>query len=93
MSPWTTRVAPLDAIALLDTLGAHGVEFVLVGGLAAVAHGYTGLTQDADATVKGLAFATIKMAPSRRQKRLKMSTFARENWSLGRHCNVRDRPV
>lgn len=49
MSPWTTRVAPLDAIALLDTLGAHGVEFVLVGGLAAMAHGYTGLTQDADA--------------------------------------------
>ena len=49
MSTWTTRVAPLDAIVLLDTLGAHGVEFVLVGGLAAVAHGYTGLTQDADA--------------------------------------------
>ena len=49
MSTWTTRVAPLDAIVLLDTLGAHGVKFVLVGGLAAVAHGYTGLTQDADA--------------------------------------------
>ncbi|MEO6468653.1 MAG: hypothetical protein ABIP21_06095 [Acidimicrobiia bacterium] len=49
MSAWTTRVEPLDAIVLLDTLGAHGVDFVLVGGLAAVAHGYTGLTQDADA--------------------------------------------
>ena len=48
MSAWTTRVAPLDAIVLLNTLGAHGVRFVLVGGLAAVAHGYTGMTQDAD---------------------------------------------
>ena len=49
MSAWTTQVLPLDAIALLGALGDHGVEFILVGGLAAVAHGYTGLTQDADA--------------------------------------------
>ena len=48
MTNWTAQVQPLNAIRLLDALGDHGVKFILVGGLAAVAHGYTGLTQAAD---------------------------------------------
>ena len=49
MTAWTSEPVPLDAIRLLAGLREHEVRFVLVGGLAAVAHGYTGATQDADA--------------------------------------------
>lgn len=37
-----------DFKALLETLADGGVEFILVGGLAAVAHGSARLTQDID---------------------------------------------
>jgi predicted nucleotidyltransferase len=37
-----------DFAALLRTLARHGVEFILVGGVAAVAHGSARLTQDLD---------------------------------------------
>lgn len=49
MTNWTSAFEPLDAIRLLGALEIHRVRFVLVGGLAALAHGFTGLTQDADA--------------------------------------------
>ncbi len=49
MTVWTSSTRPLDAVRIFATLSSHEVRFVLVGGLAAVAHGYTGLTQDADA--------------------------------------------
>jgi hypothetical protein len=39
---------PLDRPALLASLARHGVRFVLVGGLAAQAHGAARATQDAD---------------------------------------------
>lgn len=39
---------PLDRLALLASLARNGVRFVLVGGLAAHAHGATRATQDAD---------------------------------------------
>jgi hypothetical protein len=39
---------PLDRAALLGSLHRHGVRFVLVGGLAAQAHGATRATKDAD---------------------------------------------
>jgi hypothetical protein len=39
---------PLDRSALLDSLTRNGVRFVLVGGLAAQAHGASRATQDAD---------------------------------------------
>ncbi len=45
---WTSRVEPLDPIRIIESLTKGGVRFVLVGGLAALVHGYTGLTQDAD---------------------------------------------
>jgi len=35
---------------ILDVLVAHGVQFVLIGGLAAVAHGSPLLTEDVDVT-------------------------------------------
>ena len=34
--------------ALLATLGQHGVDFIVVGGAAAIAHGSARLTQDLD---------------------------------------------
>ncbi len=38
----------LDAAALLHVLDAHGVRYVVVGGLAATAHGATRVTFDVD---------------------------------------------
>ena len=40
--------APLDPLCLFTVLERHGVDFVLIGGLAAVLHGSTVLTNDAD---------------------------------------------
>ena len=40
--------APLDPIGLFTVLVEHKVEFVLIGGLAAVLHGSTAMTNDAD---------------------------------------------
>ena len=37
-----------DFAALLATLGRNGVEFIVVGGAAAIAHGSARLTQDLD---------------------------------------------
>lgn len=41
-------VAPFDPICLLTVLTDHDVEFVLVGGMAAVLHGSPTATNDAD---------------------------------------------
>lgn len=40
--------APLDPVRLFRTLDDHAVEYVLIGGLAAVLHGSTAITNDAD---------------------------------------------
>ena len=40
--------APLDPACLFAVLEEHDVDYVLVGGLAAVLHGSTALTNDAD---------------------------------------------
>jgi len=45
---WTAGLQPFDAPAILRALDAHGVRYVLVGGVAAIAHGYAGATFDAD---------------------------------------------
>jgi uncharacterized protein (DUF1330 family) len=44
----TDAAPPLDRAALLASLERHGVRFVLVGGLAAQAHGAARATKDAD---------------------------------------------
>lgn len=46
--PWTTDLHPLDVSEMLRVLEDHGVRHVLVGGIAAVFHGYSGATFDAD---------------------------------------------
>jgi hypothetical protein len=46
---WTSEPRALDATRIFEALHQHDVRYVVVGGLAAIAHGYTGLTQDADA--------------------------------------------
>lgn len=40
--------APLDPACLFATLADHDVAYVLIGGLAAVIHGSTAMTNDAD---------------------------------------------
>lgn len=40
--------APLDPLCLFTTLAEHKVSYVLIGGLAAVLHGSTAMTNDAD---------------------------------------------
>jgi hypothetical protein len=40
--------APLDAERILRALAEHGVEYVLIGGLAVQTHGHVRMTNDAD---------------------------------------------
>ena len=40
--------AALDPQCLFTILDEHGVDYVLIGGLAAVLHGSTAMTNDAD---------------------------------------------
>ena len=47
----TTRVA-FDPVELLAALARGGVEFVVIGGIAAILHGDDAGTSDADATVR-----------------------------------------
>ncbi|MBM3673633.1 MAG: hypothetical protein FJW88_01575 [Actinobacteria bacterium] len=61
---WTSAARPLDPARIVRTLDRHGVAYVLIGGLAAVVHGYQGATFDADlvpaldeANLAGLAAA------------------------------------
>jgi len=44
---WTNDVSPLDVSEMLHVLDDHGVRHVLVGGVAAIFHGYSGATFDA----------------------------------------------
>lgn len=46
--PPERRPEPLDAQRILEELARHGVDFVLVGGLAAQTHGNTRMTNDVD---------------------------------------------
>jgi predicted nucleotidyltransferase len=44
----TRRETPLDAASILQVLARHGVEYILIGGLAVQAHGHIRTTQDVD---------------------------------------------
>lgn len=44
----TRREIPLDASVILRELHDHGVEYVVIGGVAVQAHGHTRTTQDLD---------------------------------------------
>lgn len=44
----TSRDVPLAADAILRSLADHGVDYLLIGGLAVQAHGHVRTTQDAD---------------------------------------------
>lgn len=48
MTPANPPLDPLDAGALLEALTRHGVDFVVVGGLAGLAHGSSYPTFDLD---------------------------------------------
>lgn len=44
--------AALDVARMVEVFERHGVEYVIVGGIAAAAHGAERLTEDADAVVR-----------------------------------------
>lgn len=44
----SSHVRPLDTERILRTLDAHGVEYVLIGGIACLMHGASRVTVDAD---------------------------------------------
>lgn len=41
---------PLDLLRLFETLGAHGVDYLVIGGVAAQVHGHRRTTMDLDLT-------------------------------------------
>ena len=43
---------PLQVSALLETLDAHGVEFVIIGGIAVGLHGHARATKDLDIMIE-----------------------------------------
>ena len=45
-----SRPAPLDPERIVKVLGGHGVDYVLIGALAARLHGFPRVTADADIT-------------------------------------------
>lgn len=51
MSPEPSRPPEPKPEKILATLAAHGVDFVVIGGLAAVAHGSRRMTRDIDIVV------------------------------------------
>ena len=50
MSELASNVAPLDPKRIFGTLAKHGVQFVLIGALAARLQGFPRATYDADIT-------------------------------------------
>lgn len=46
---WSPQIWPLDTERIVTTLHEHGVRYVLVGGIAAIVHGFSGATFDFDA--------------------------------------------
>lgn len=42
------EIPPLDAERIFETLNAHGVEYVVVGGVAVQVHGHVRMTNDVD---------------------------------------------
>lgn len=45
---WSASQRPLDTEAIIAALGAQRVRFVVIGGIAAVLHGWSGATADFD---------------------------------------------
>jgi hypothetical protein len=58
---------PLDALGLIAALDRHNVEYVLVGGLAAVVYGATRLTTDIDVVPKWNTDNHTKLAAALRE--------------------------
>jgi hypothetical protein len=48
----TLSEPPFEVDRILDVLCGHGVDFVVIGGVAVQAHGYVRLTHDLDITVR-----------------------------------------
>ena len=58
----TRRETPLDAAAILRALADHGVDYVVIGGMAVQAHGHTRTTQDLDLVPEPSAVNLARLA-------------------------------
>ena len=67
---------PLKARELLATLEAHGVDYVVIGGLAAVLHGSPTVTGDADICPERSNANLARLADALREMHAKIRTSA-----------------
>lgn len=58
----TTRERVFDAQEILRVLAAHGVDFVVIGGIAVQAHGYIRWTKDLDVIVRPTALNLSRLS-------------------------------
>jgi hypothetical protein len=58
--------APLDPACIFQVLSTHGVDYVLVGGLAGVVHGSPAMTNDADIVPRRTAANLASLAAALR---------------------------
>lgn len=75
------RTVPLDARSILVELERHGVEYVLIGGLAVQAHGHVRTTEDVDLVPAPGALGGLSGALAALGARPAGTTVAPRGWS------------
>jgi hypothetical protein len=73
---------PIDIAQVLEVLGAHQVDFLVIGGFAVIAHGSQRLTQDLDIVID------TRVANCRRLIAALVDLEARHRLSSGRWTNL-----
>lgn len=68
------EVAPLDPERIIRILGAHGVEYVLIGALAARLQGFPRLTADLDITPARSPENLVRLAAALRELKARVYT-------------------
>ena len=81
-----------DPERLLAVLAAHGVDFVLIGGMAAVLHGDVGVTVDLDVVLQVPLGRPRAFFPSRQLRRPSGVAVARGHLPARRDSRRRSRP-
>jgi Nucleotidyl transferase of unknown function (DUF2204) len=74
---------PLDARRILDALVEHGVDFVVVGGLAAQTHGNTRMTNDVDLIPKPEPSNLARLAETLRALDARVLNPGQESMEIG----------
>lgn len=64
---------PSDPRRIFEVLGRHGVDYVVIGGLAAIAHGHTRNTRDVDLMAGSDPANVVRLAAAFRELGARMS--------------------